>query len=85
MSRTKPLSGYGHRELEHQASSLRAPLELKGTAQKKIQYVPSTLGKWENLMSRTGDNCREKSPNSRRVQESKAAKRTLQPELNVEL
>lgn len=83
MSRTKPLSGYGHRELEHQGTSLKAPLELKGTTIKKITYIPSTLGKWENLMSRTQDNMREKSPSSRRVQESKAAIRTIQPELNV--
>jgi hypothetical protein len=85
MSRTKPQTGYGHRELEYQGTSLRAPIELKGNQTKKIQYVPSTLGKWENLMSRTSDNYREKSPNSRRVQESKAAKRTIHPELNVEL
>ncbi len=72
-----------HRDLGYQNTRLPAPIVLEGKIHKKVNYEPSTLGRWENLISKTYDGLRQNSPRAQRNVEYNQAKRTIHPETDV--
>ena len=76
-----------HRDLSHINSKLFQAVALKGTMSKTASPQKSTLGKWENLISRSETpKTSSSSKNTSQIQrynESIQAFRTLNPSLQV--